>query len=121
MPTNLENSAVATGKGQFSFQFQKKTMPKNVQTIAQLHHLTCQQIYAQNSPSKASVVCEPRTFICSAEFRKGRGTRDQTANIETGSQKKQEKSIITSTFAPLTTLKPLTMWITAKSGKFFKK
>ena len=26
-----------TGKGQFSFQFQRKAMPKNAQTIAQLH------------------------------------------------------------------------------------
>ena len=26
-----------TGKGQFSFQFQRKTMSKNVQTAAQLH------------------------------------------------------------------------------------
>ena len=26
-----------TGKGQFSFQFQRKVMPKNAQTTAQLH------------------------------------------------------------------------------------
>ena len=26
-----------TGKGQFSFQFQRKAMPKNVQTTTQLH------------------------------------------------------------------------------------
>ena len=39
MPTNLENSSVATrtGKGQFSFQSQRKAMPKNAQTTAQLH------------------------------------------------------------------------------------
>ena len=38
-PANLENSAVATGleKGQFSFQSQRKAMPKNAQTTAQLH------------------------------------------------------------------------------------
>ena len=29
--------ATRTGKGQFSFQSQSKTMPKNVQTTAQLH------------------------------------------------------------------------------------
>ena len=35
---NLENSAVArTGKGQFSFQSQRKEMLKKAQTIAQLH------------------------------------------------------------------------------------
>ena len=39
MPANLENSAVATrtGKGQFSFQSERKAMPKNAQTTAQLH------------------------------------------------------------------------------------
>ena len=39
MPANLENSAVATGVGkcQFSFQSQRKAMPKNAQTTAQLH------------------------------------------------------------------------------------
>ena len=35
---NWENSSGhRTGKGQFSFQFQRKAMPKNFQTIAQLH------------------------------------------------------------------------------------
>ena len=39
MPANFENSAVATGteKGQFSFQSQRKAMPKNIQTTAQLY------------------------------------------------------------------------------------
>ena len=39
MPANLENSAVATRleKDQFSFQSQRKAMPKNTQTTAQLH------------------------------------------------------------------------------------
>ena len=39
MPAKLENSAVATGleKNQFSFQFQRKEMPKNSQTTAKLH------------------------------------------------------------------------------------
>jgi len=31
------NSSHRTGKGQFSFQSQRKAMPKNVQTTAQLH------------------------------------------------------------------------------------
>ena len=39
MPAHLENPAMEnrTGKGQFSFQFQRKAMPKNAQTTAQLH------------------------------------------------------------------------------------
>ena len=43
-------------------------------------------------------------------FRKGRGTRDQIANIHP--QKKQENSRKTSTSASLTRPKALTMWIT---------
>ena len=38
MPANLENSAVATGlENVFSFQSQKKAVPKNVQTTTRLH------------------------------------------------------------------------------------
>jgi len=38
MTANLENSAVENpGKGQFSFQSQRKEMPKNAQNTAQLH------------------------------------------------------------------------------------
>jgi len=46
-----------------------------------------------------------------AEFRKARGTRDQIANIR-GSQKKEENSRKSPTSASLTTLNPLTVWIT---------
>ena len=54
-----------------------------------------------------------------AGFRKGRGTRDQIANIA-GSSKKQESSRKTSTSALLTMPKPLTVWITTFCGKFWK-
>ena len=39
MPANLENSVVATTleKGQFSFQSQRKAMPRNPQTTTHLH------------------------------------------------------------------------------------
>ena len=52
-----------------------------------------------------------------AGFRKGRGTRNQIANTA-GSLKKQESPRKTSISALLTTLKPLTVWITANCGKF---
>ena len=55
-----------------------------------------------------------------AGFRKGRGTRDQIANIH-WIIKKQESSRKTSTSALLTMPKPLTMWITANCGKFLKR
>ena len=52
-----------------------------------------------------------------AGFRKGRETRDQIAGL----QKKQENSRKTSISALLTMPKPLTVWITANCGKFFKR
>ena len=39
----------------------------------------------------------------------------------TGSSKKQENSRTTSTSASLTTLRPLTMWITTNCGTFWKR
>ena len=55
-----------------------------------------------------------------AGFRKGRGTRDQIANI-CWSLKKQESSRKTSISALLSMPKPLTVWITINCGKFFKR
>ena len=53
-------------------------------------------------------------------FRKGRGIRDQIANIHWIIEKAKELQK-TSTSASLTTLKPLTECITTNYGKFLKK
>ena len=55
-----------------------------------------------------------------AGFRKGRGTRDQTANI-CWIIEKQESYRKTYTSGLLTTPKPWTVWITTNYGKFFKR
>ena len=55
-----------------------------------------------------------------AGFSKGRGARDQIANIR-WIRKKQESSRKTSISALLTMPKPLTVWITINCGKFFKR
>ena len=52
-----------------------------------------------------------------AGFRKGRGTRDQIANI-CWITRKQESSRKTSISALLTMPKPSTVWITINCGKF---
>ena len=52
-----------------------------------------------------------------AEFRKGRGTRDQIASVHWIIDKAREFQE-TSTSASLTMLKPLTVWITINCGKF---
>ena len=55
-----------------------------------------------------------------AGFRKGRGIRDQIANIHWVIEKAREFRK-TSTSASLTTLKPLTVWITTNCGKLLKR
>ena len=56
-----------------------------------------------------------------AGFRKGRGTRDQIANICWMIKKKQESSRKTSISALLTMPKPLIVWIRKNCGKFWKR
>ena len=55
-----------------------------------------------------------------AGFRKGRGTRDQVANIHWNTEKAREfqKNIY---FCFIDYIKPLPMWITTNCGRFFKK
>ena len=55
-----------------------------------------------------------------AGFRKGRGTRDQIANICWIMEKAREFQKIIY-FCFLTMPKPLTVWITINCGKFFKR
>ena len=50
-----------------------------------------------------------------SEFRKGRASRDQIANIQWIIEKVR---VPEKTSASLTTLKPLTVWITTNCGKF---
>ena len=74
------SSGHGTGKGQFSFQSQRKAMPKNAQTTTQLH--------SSHMPVMLKII-QARLQQCmncelpdvQAGFRKGRGTRDQIANI----------------------------------------
>ena len=82
MPANLENSAVATGleKGQFSFQSQRKAMPKNVQhTIAFVSYASKSMLKILQGRLQQYMNWELPDV--QAGFRKGRGTRDQIANI----------------------------------------
>ena len=70
-----------TGKGQFSFQSQRRAMLKNVQTTAQLHSTHKLAKYCQNSPSWLQEYMNWELPDVQTRFRKGRGTRDQIANI----------------------------------------
>ena len=58
------SSGQRTGKGQLSFQAQRKSMPKNVQPITQLHSSHILASNALNSSSQASIIRELRTSRC---------------------------------------------------------
>ena len=82
MSANLENSNVhRTGKGQFSFQSQRKAMPENVQTTTQLYsHTSKVMLKILQARLQQYMNCELPDV--QAGFRKGRDTRDQIANIQ---------------------------------------
>ena len=101
-----------TGKVQFSFQFQRRAIPKNVQTTIQLcSFYMLVKVMLKILQARFQQYVNRELLDVQAGFRKGRGTRDQIANIywiiETAREFQK-----TSTSASLTTLKPLTMWIT---------
>ena len=75
------SSGHRTGQGQFSLQSQRKAMPKNVQTTAQLHssHASKVMLKILQASLQQYVNCELPDV--QAGFRRGRGTRNQIANI----------------------------------------
>ena len=82
MPTNLENSALATGLEKVSFQSQRKAMPKYVQTTAQLHSsYTLAKLMLKILQARLHQYVNRELQDVQAGFQKGRGTRDQVANI----------------------------------------
>ena len=112
------SSGHRTGKGQFSFQSQRKAMPKNAQTTAQLHsshtpgglpsmgshrvghdwsdlaavaaaaHASKVMLKILQARLQQYVNCELPDV--QAGFRKGRGTRKQLANIRLIVEKARE-------------------------------
>ena len=115
------SSGHRTEKGQFSFQSQRRAMPKNVQTTTQLHSFHMLAKYCSKFSKLGFNMCVNREIPdVQAGFRKGRRTRDQLP-ASVGSKKQQENSRQTCTFVLLTMLKPLTVWITTNCGKFLKR
>ena len=86
------SSSHKTGKGHFSFQSLRKAMPKNVQTTAQLHssHMLVMLKILQASLQQYVNWELPDV---QTGFRKGRGTRDQIANIQRMLKKRKSKRV----------------------------
>ena len=87
----------------------------NYRTIALISHASKGMLKILQARLQQYVNCELPDV--QAGFRKGRGTRDQIANILWIIEKAREFQK-TSTSALLTMPKPLTVWITINCGKF---
>ena len=116
------SSGHRTGKGQLSFQSQRKAMPKNAQTTAQLpSSLTASKVILKILQARLQRYVNHELPDDQAGFRKGRGTtRDQISNMCWIMEKAREfqKNIY---FCLIDHAKPLTVWITIKCGKFWKR
>ena len=115
------SSGHRTGKGQFSFQSQRKAMPKNARTAAQLHssHTLvkwCSKFSKPGFSNMWTVNFQMFKLVCEK-------AEEPEIKLPTsaGSSKKQESSRKPSISALLTMPKPLTVWITINCGKFWKR
>ena len=79
--TGKFSSVHRTGKGQFSFQSQKRAMPKNVQITAQLHSSHASKVMLKILQARLQQYMNQALPDIQARFRRGRRTRDQIANI----------------------------------------
>ena len=114
------SSGHRTRKGQFSFQFQRKAIPKNAHycTVVLISHASKVMLKILQARLQHYMNCE--CLDIQDGFRKGRWARDQIAT-SVGSLKKQENSRKTSTYTLMNMPKPLPVWITTNSGKFWKR
>ena len=117
MPANLKNSAVATGlKRSVFIPIPKKGNAKECSN----HHTTAlisytSKVMPQILQARLQQYVNHEIPDFQAGFRKGRGTRDQIANI-CWIMEKQESSRKTSISALVTT--PKSVWIITNCGKF---
>ena len=84
------SSGHRTGKGQFSFQSQRRAIPKNVQTttIALISHAS--KVMLKILQDRLQQYVNRELPDVQAGFRKGRRTRDQIANIRWIMEKARE-------------------------------
>ena len=123
-PTNLENLAVATGLKKVSFHSNpKKGKAKecsNYRTIALISHVNKVMLKILQARLQQYMNCKLPDV--QAGFRKGRGTRDQIANIPWIIEKAREfQKNIYFCFIDYANSLYLTVWITINCGKFWKR
>ena len=114
------SSGHRAGKDQFSFQSQKKGNAKessNYRTIALISHTS--KVMLKILQTRPQQYVNHELPHVQAGFRKGRGTRNQIANIHWIIEKAKEFQKTSTSL--LTMPKPLTVWITTNCGQFFKR
>ena len=115
------SSGHRTGKGQFSFQSQRKAMQEgsNYHTIVLISHAS--KVILKILQARL----QQRTWTENFQMFKLDLEKTEEPKIKlpqfTGSSKKQQSPRKTSTSALLTILKTLTVWITINCGKYFKR
>ena len=89
------SSGHRTGKGQFSLQSQRKSMPKNAQTTAQLKLIShISKVMFKILQSGLQQYMNHELPDVQAGFRKGRGNRDQSVTIRWIIEKAREKHLL---------------------------
>ena len=114
------SSGHRTGKGQLSFQSQRKAMPKNAQTTTQLHssHILIKLCSKFSKPGFSNMWTV--NFLMFKLVLEKAEEPEIKLPTSVGSSKKKESSRKTSTSVLLTVPKPLTVWITTNCRKFWK-
>ena len=114
------SSGHRTGKGQFSFQSQRKAMPKSVHycTIALISRASKVRLKFFKPGFNSTWTENFQMYKLGLEKAE---EEEIKWPISDGSSKKQESSRKTSISAFLPMPKPLTVWITTHCGKFFKR
>ena len=118
MPSNLDNSTVATGVEKVCFHSNPKGNAQecsNYHTIWLISHTTKVMLKILQVRIQQYVNWEIPDV--QAGFRKGRGTRNQIASIYCIIEKARE---LQQNFCFIDYAKPLTVWITTNCGKFLK-
>ena len=122
MPANVKNSTVATGLKKVSFH----SIPKysnvkecsNYCTMALISHAS--KVMLKIIQVRLQLNVNHELPYVQAGFRKGRGTRDEIANIRWITERARELQK-TSISALFVTPKSLIVWITTDCEKFLKR
>ena len=118
----MKNSAVVTGLDKVSFHSNcKERQCQRMLTLQHIAHISqASKVMLKILQAKLQQYMNCELPDVQAGFRKGR-VPEIKLPTSVGSSKKQESSRKTSTFALLTTPKPLTVWITINCGKFLNR